>query len=196
MHKYRKTVFLMSAADISQAPPSSNAEVVFVGRSNSGKSSAINAITEIKGLAKTSKTPGRTQLINFFEVSPHRFLVDLPGYGYAKVARSVQKEWAEQLSTYVTTREQLRGIISIMDIRHPLTASDQQMLGWLMQNLELPIHILLTKADKLTRQAANKTLREVQNALSVYEQISVQIFSANSGIGLDAARAQLDQWLY
>lgn len=194
MHKYNKATFLKSAPNVEHAPSSSKCEVAFVGRSNSGKSSAINAITGIKGLAKTSKTPGRTQLLNYFQIADQDFIVDLPGYGYAKVAQSIQKDWAQNLTAYVETREALRGIVLIMDIRHPLTDYDQQMIAWVIA-CSLPIHILLTKADKLTRNKAKQTLLSVQRALAIYsDTITVQLFSANDHTGVEDARIKLDEW--
>lgn len=192
---YNLTTFFKSAQKISQLPPESKAEIAFAGRSNAGKSSALNAITKIKGLAKTSKTPGRTQLLNFFQVKDDRFLVDLPGYGYAKVSHKVQAEWEKTLTQYIETREELRGVVLIMDIRHPLKEYDQTMLSWLTSK-DIPVHILLTKADKLNRGPAMNVLQQVKNALEPYgELVSVQLFSATDGQGIDAARQQLDAWL-
>lgn len=193
MHKYNQTTFFKSAPTIAEAPTDSNVEIAFVGRSNAGKSSAINAITGIKGLAKTSKTPGRTQLINFFLLTHHLYIVDLPGYGYAKVAKSVQKEWTEHLTNYIESREQLRAVVLIMDVRHPLTDIDQQMISWLI-SCDLSIHILLTKADKLTRNHAKQTLLTVQRALAGYaDRVTVQLFSVPEKLGVDDARVKLDQ---
>jgi len=192
---YNQTTFFKSAQKISQLPPESKAEVAFAGRSNSGKSSALNAITQIKGLAKTSKTPGRTQLLNFFQVKDDRFLVDLPGYGYAKVSHSVQKEWEKALTKYVETRQELLGVVLIMDIRHPLKEYDQTMISWLTSK-NIPVHILLSKADKLNRGPGMNVLQQVRNALAQYgDMVSVQLFSATNGQGLDEARQQLDAWL-
>lgn len=190
---YNQAKFLKSAQKISQLPES-KAEVAFAGRSNAGKSSAINAITRINGLARTSKTPGRTQLLNYFEIDQQCFLVDLPGYGYAEVSREIQKDWEKTLSEYIETREQLNGIVLIMDIRHPLTDHDQQMIQW-VTSYNIPIHILLTKADKLNRGPANNTLLQVRKALAPYgELVTVQLFSALKSIGLEDARYKLDQW--
>ncbi len=192
---YNQTTFFKSAQKISQLPPESKAEIAFAGRSNCGKSSALNAITQIKGLAKTSKTPGRTQLLNFFQVKDDRFLVDLPGYGYAKVSHNIQKEWEKALTKYVETREELRGIVLIMDIRHPLKEYDQQMISWLTSK-NIPVHILLSKADKLNRGPGMNVLQQVKNDLELYgDLVSIQLFSAMNGQGLDEARQQLDAWL-
>lgn len=192
---YNQTKFFKSAQKISQLPPESKAEVAFAGRSNSGKSSALNAITQIKGLAKTSKTPGRTQLLNFFQVKDDRFLVDLPGYGYARVSHNVQKEWEKTLTQYIETRQELLGVVLIMDIRHPLKEYDEQMIEWLTSK-NIPVHILLSKADKLNRGPGMNVLQQVKSALEPYgDLVSVQLFSALSGNGLDEARQQLDAWL-
>lgn len=178
------------------APEDSECEIAFVGRSNAGKSSAINAITGVKGLAKTSKTPGRTQLLNFFTVTEHKYIVDLPGYGYAKVSQSKQKEWAQNLTAYIEKGDHLQGVVLIMDSRHPLTDLDQKMIDWLI-HCDLPVHILLTKADKLSRNVAKQTLMAVQRALAEYaDRITVQLFSATAPLGLDDARAKLDEWFF
>jgi len=187
-------VFLKSANLISQLPPESQIEVAIAGRSNAGKSSAINTITNKKALARTSKTPGRTQLLNYFQIKEHYFLVDLPGYGYAKVPGEIQSHWEKTLSTYIETRDQLRGIVLIMDIRHPLKEQDQQMIRWIT-SVELPVHILLTKCDKLTRGASMNTLLKVKKELEHYgDFVTVQLFSALTPVGVDEARAKLDQW--
>ncbi len=191
---YTKTKFIKSAQKISQLPNESQAEVAFAGRSNAGKSSVLNAITNIKGLARTSKTPGRTQLINFFQVAEHCFLVDLPGYGYAKVDKETKKDWDKTLSKYLETRSTLRGVFLIMDIRHPLQPFDVQMLEWASAQ-NLPVHILLNKADKLNRSPALQTLKQVRKELApLAELVTVQLFSATTSTGVDDARAQLDQW--
>lgn len=195
MNKYNQIEFATSAPSIAVAPEDSRAEVAFVGRSNAGKSSALNIITGVKNLAKTSKTPGRTQLINFFALRDNKYLVDLPGYGYAKVARKTQQEWEQNLAEYLQMREQLRGVVIIMDIRHPLKELDQNMLSWLIEN-NLPAHILLTKADKLTRNQAHQTLMKVTKAYTEYSSlVSAQIFSALNGTGVDTARNELDKML-
>lgn len=190
---YNLAKFTKSAQYTSQLP-SSKGEVAFAGRSNAGKSSALNVITNIKGLARTSKTPGRTQLINFFEIAEQLYLVDLPGYGYAKVSQSIQKEWEKSLTAYVETRKELRGIVLIMDIRHPLTVYDRQMIDWVSAQ-NIPMHILLTKADKLNRGPAMNVLQQVRKELAtISDLITVQLFSALKVTGIDDVRYKLDLW--
>ena len=169
--------------------------MAFAGRSNAGKSSAINSLTNNKKLAKTSKTPGRTQLINFFELSENQRLVDLPGYGFAKVPLAVKREWTKQLENYLQNRQCLRGLILLMDIRHPLQPFDQQMLDWALQ-ASMPVHILLTKADKLKRGPASATLLQVRASLKESaDLVSVQLFSALKHDGHKELIAVLDRWL-
>lgn len=192
---YNKAAFLLSVAKIEQLPSDSGAEVAFIGRSNAGKSSAINAITGIKGLARSSKTPGRTQTINFFNVDEGRRLVDLPGYGYAKAPLSVKQHWQETVDRYLASRRSLKGLILIMDVRHPLKDLDLQIIQW-ATHCQLPLHILLTKADKLSFGAATAALRQVEQGLQAYSgDINVQLFSALDRIGLDQAWSVLDKWL-
>ncbi len=188
------TEFLISAAALKQLPADQDYEVAFAGRSNAGKSSALNAITNNKKLAKTSKTPGRTQLINFFTLDNHHRLVDLPGYGYAKVAQEIKARWQETLAQYLTSRQSLRGLILIMDIRHPFKETDQQFLTW-AAGCGLPVHVLLSKADKLSRNIANKTLSQAQQTLKPYPLTTIQLFSATHGLGLEKARRQVLTWL-
>jgi GTP-binding protein len=191
---YNQAKFVKSAQKMSQLPEDSKAEVAFAGRSNAGKSSALNAITNIKSLARTSKTPGRTQLLNYFQIADHCYLVDLPGYGYAKVSHSIQKEWEKSLTEYIETRQQLRGVVLIMDIRHPLTDYDQQMLQW-VTSYNIQVHILLTKADKLNRGPAMNVLQQVRKELAAYsELVTVQLFSSLKSTGIDDARYKLDAW--
>jgi GTP-binding protein len=193
--QYRGAQFLTSAAKLSQCPPDTGWEVAFAGRSNAGKSSAINSLTNNKKLAKTSKTPGRTQLINFFELSDCQRLVDLPGYGFAKVPLAVKREWTKQLEIYLQNRQCLRGLILLMDVRHPLQPFDRQMLGWALQ-ASMPVHILLTKADKLKRGAAGTALLQVRAELKPQEELtSVQLFSALKHEGHKELIAILDGWL-
>ncbi|MES9938030.1 MAG: ribosome biogenesis GTP-binding protein YihA/YsxC, partial [Sedimenticola sp.] len=142
---YHQARFLTSAAKLNQSPADEGIEVAFAGRSNAGKSSAINTLCQQRNLARTSKTPGRTQLLNFFTLDEQRRLVDLPGYGYAKVAEKVKLQWQKELAAYLEQRQSLRGIILLVDVRHPLKEFDQQMLDWSAQ-IDLPVHILLTKA--------------------------------------------------
>lgn len=187
--------FLKSAARLDQAPPDQGREAAFAGRSNAGKSSALNLITGHKGLARTSKTPGRTQLINFFSVTPDARLVDLPGYGYAKVPPEVKAQWERHLTSYLERRASLVGLILLMDVRHPLTDFDRQMLAWCAQG-RLPVHVLLTKSDKLKRGAAQNTLLTVRRELKkLHPDATAQLFSALDGTGLDAARELLAGWL-
>lgn len=192
---YRSAQFLTSAAKLSQCPPDSGWEVAFAGRSNAGKSSAINSLTKNKKLAKTSKTPGRTQLINFFELSESQRLVDLPGYGFAKVPMAVKREWTKQLENYLQKRQSLRGLILLMDVRHPLRAFDQQMLSWAVE-ASMPVHILLTKADKLKRGPATSTLLKLQAELKIYGGLaSAQLFSALKHDGHKELITVLNGWL-
>ncbi len=192
---YHQIRFVKSVADPTQLPPDVGVEVAFAGRSNVGKSSAINAITQVHRIARTSKTPGRTQLINLFELDPQRRLVDLPGYGYAKVPKAMQAQWQILIGEYMADRETLKGLILVMDIRHPLKDSDWQMIEWCATN-DLPLHILLSKADKLKRGPALDTQRSVLKALEKYEvPVSTQLFSSFTNVGVDEARAVLNEWL-
>ncbi len=191
---YRKARYHGSAYTLSQLPPDKGREVAFTGRSNVGKSSAINAITDIKGLARTSKTPGRTQMINFFMLDEHRYLVDLPGYGYAKVPESRKLQWRQMLSGYLEQRQSLCGIVLAMDIRHLLQPFEIQMLAWCHAG-SLPSHILLTKSDKLKRAAAHRALQAVTAHLQqFFPSARAQLFSAQSRIGIEEAQAQLNTW--
>ena len=190
MIDYRHTLFCTSANGPEGFPEPTGPEIAFAGRSNAGKSSAINRITGVNGIARTSKTPGRTQLINFFDVEHGRRLVDLPGYGFAKVPDKVQAHWRKLMESYLGEREALAGIILIMDVRHPLKPFDIQMLDW-AEFSGIPVHALLTKADKLTRNHANQALAKVRKEAP---GLSMQLFSATNGQGVDQARAQLDAW--
>lgn len=174
--------------------PYSRAEIAFAGRSNAGKSSAINLLTRINRLAYTSKTPGRTQLINFFELDPDCYLVDLPGYGYAKVPPAVKAKWEALLSRYLQAREPLVGMVLIMDARHPLTPLDRQMLDWFLPTGK-PVHVLLSKADKLSNSEKVQTLRQVTQELIAFDGVSVQLFSSLSRMGADEATRQIEGWL-
>jgi GTP-binding protein len=196
MHNpYQQTVFQLGTPDRRQAPPDSGAEVAFAGRSNAGKSSALNTITGQRALARISKAPGRTREINFFQVQEDRRLVDLPGYGYAKVSKAVQRQWERNIARYLETRRSLTGVMLIMDVRHPLRPFDQQLLGW-CHAADLPTHILLTKADKLKRGPAQSTLLAVRRQLEdLHPDCSVQLFSSLKGTGVEAARAVLNGWL-
>ena len=193
MH-YNQATFVTSAANLAACPPESLAEVAFAGRSNAGKSSAINAITNQTRLARISKTPGRTQLINFFGLAEGRFLVDLPGYGFAKVPLSVKNKWQEELEKYLRRRQVLCGLVLLSDIRHPLKEFDRMMIDWAVQG-GLPLHLLLTKSDKLKRGAAQNTLLAVQKELKPFSNVTVQLFSSLKNDGVTEVRAKLDEWL-
>lgn len=193
MH-YNQATFVTSAANLAACPPESLAEVAFAGRSNAGKSSAINAITNQTRLARISKTPGRTQLINFFGLAEGRFLVDLPGYGFAKVPLSVKNKWQEELEKYLRRRQVLCGLVLLSDIRHPLKEFDRMMIDWAVQS-GLPLHLLLTKSDKLKRGAAQNTLLAVQKELKPFSNVTVQLFSSLKNDGVTEVRAKLDEWL-
>jgi len=188
--------FLTSASVLAECPPDTGSEVAFSGRSNAGKSSALNTITRNGKLARTSKTPGRTRLINFFTLSrPNTRLVDLPGYGYARVDKETQAQWQKHLDDYMQHRESLRGMTLIMDIRHPLTEFDQMMIDW-CEHSELPMLILLTKADKLKQGAMKQQVQKVRNALADTQCVQrVVAFSSTKQTGVDEARAHLSQWL-
>ena len=169
--------------------------VFFAGRSNAGKSSAINVITNQKKLAHTSKLPGRTRLLNFFKVADGRFIVDLPGYGYAQVPEGMRNARARELTTYLSSRHQIRGLFAVMDIRHAPTILDEQLVEW-FSTTGKPIHVLLTKSDKLKRTQVQNQLKAVSDILSAqYAQVSVQVFSSLNRAGLDEARAKLVSWL-
>lgn len=192
---FPSTIFLTSAAQLNQVPEDKGSEVAFIGRSNSGKSTAINAVTGIKGLARTSKLPGRTQLLNFFQVTPEQRLVDLPGYGYAHVNTQQKEAWEKVISHYLKTRLSLKCLIITMDSRHPLKERDHAMLTW-ASHYQIPVHILLTKADKLTRQQSLKTLKETEQQLTKMDNSStIQLFSATKAIGLKSARQTILHWL-
>jgi GTP-binding protein len=193
---YHKASFLASASRLNNAPADQGFEVAFAGRSNSGKSSAINTITQQKSLARVSKTPGRTQLLNFFQLDADRRLVDLPGYGYAKVPEGMHRSWGAMIESYLSKREALQGVFLIMDIRHPLTEFDDRMIDW-CQHFELAVHIVLTKADKLSRGAAAEVLHKVNAALQPQygPSVSVQLFSSLKKAGIDEAHTILDTWL-
>jgi GTP-binding protein len=184
--------FLTSAADMRGWPPETCPEVAIAGRSNAGKSSALNMITARRQLARVSKTPGRTQLINFFALGEQGRLADLPGYGFAQVPLEVKRDWTVMIESYLRARRSLRGIMLVMDVRHPLTDFDRQMLDWSI-SIGLPCHILLSKADKLSRNQASQQFAAVRKDLP--PNTSVQLFSALSGQGVEDARAKLLEWL-
>ena len=195
---FRKASFLTSAPSLHLCPPETGSEVAFAGRSNAGKSSAINTLTQNGKLARTSKTPGRTQLINFFALGDEQLrLVDLPGYGYAKVPLATKQQWQENLAEYLQGRQTLRGLVLLMDIRHPLQAYDTTMLNWAVAG-NMPVHLLLTKADKLSRGAAQITLNQVRQQLKkakVQDLVSAQTFSALTKEGLEELETVLQSWL-
>lgn len=191
---FRSAQFITSAARVSQCPPDQGFEVAFCGRSNAGKSSAINALTQQTGLARTSKTPGRTQLLNFFSLSETQRLVDLPGYGYAKVPTSVKDHWHQHLDEYLRVRESLTAMVLLVDIRHPLKEFDQTMIDWSQQG-GLPLHILLTKADKLKRGAQQNALLALKRQTDDLLNITLQVFSATKCLGVDKLAKQLSTWL-
>ncbi len=185
--------FETSAAKLGACPINSVAEVAFAGRSNAGKSSAINTITNQARLARTSKTPGRTQLINFFALENDQYLVDLPGYGYAKVPLAVRDKWQIELEKYLRNRECLLGLILLSDIRHPLKEFDRMMIEWAVQS-KLLIHVLLTKSDKLKRGPSQATLLQVKKEVSQLPGVSVQLFSSTDGTGLSEAKKTITSW--
>jgi GTP-binding protein len=187
--------YFASAHDLTQLPPDAGAEVAFVGRSNAGKSSAINALANHTRLAFVSKTPGRTQLINFFTMGDGSALVDLPGYGYAKVPPSVKAHWESVLADYVSGRQALRGLVLIMDARHPLKPGDLQLLDWYAPTGK-PVHCLLTKADKLSKSEQINTLRQVRGQLGLsHRDATAQLFSSLKKTGIEDATARIAQML-
>jgi GTP-binding protein len=192
MSAYPDVEFLTSANAPSQFVADVGAEVAFAGRSNSGKSSAINAIVARRGLARTSKTPGRTQLVNFFSIGKDVRVTDLPGYGYARVPEPVRQHWGKLMDAYFMRRQSLAGLFIVMDVRRPLTDFDQGMLGWAAE-AGCPVHILLTKADKMSRGAATAELLAVRKAVS--GTATAQLFSALKGTGVEEARRVLDAML-
>lgn len=187
--------FVTSVADPARLPRPTGAEIAFAGRSNAGKSSAINTLVGEKRLAFVSKTPGRTQLINYFELRNGAYLTDLPGYGYADVPPDVQRRWGMLLERYLATREALAGLVLVMDARRPLTKLDLQMLAWFRPR-RLPVHCLLTKADKLSRLEQTQTLRNTRDKLAAYGAANTaQLFSSLKRTGIDEAESVLGSWL-
>ncbi len=194
MGLFSQAAFYTTVNHLRDLPQHGGKEVAFVGRSNAGKSSAINALAKHTRLAFTSKTPGRTQHLNYFSLGNNNFLVDLPGYGYAKVPPDVQQHWENLLGEYLQTRESLCGLVVIMDARHPLKPLDEQMLDWFAPTGK-PVHILLTKSDKLSRQEATLTLRRVESYLGEHFPFcSVQLFSSLKKAGLEEAEAVIAGW--
>lgn len=195
---FRKAKFLISAPDIAHLdehlPGDVGVEIAFAGRSNAGKSSALNQLTEQKGLARTSKTPGRTQLINVFELDEHRRLVDLPGYGFAQVPLTLKKKWQQALGQYLQERSCLSGVVVLMDIRHPLKDLDMQMIEWAVES-DIPVLALLTKADKLAQSARMKMVNEVRKHLVDFgDAVKIEPFSSLKGIGKSKVLGILDEW--
>ncbi|NOT12970.1 MAG: YihA family ribosome biogenesis GTP-binding protein [Methylococcaceae bacterium] len=190
---YHQAKFINSSPHLSNMPADQGREVAFAGRSNAGKSSAINTLTNQNGLARISKTPGRTQMLNFFAIKDERRFVDLPGYGYAKVPEAIKQQWHALMESYLTSRQSLCGIILVMDVRHPLTEFDWQMVEW-CQHRSLALHVLLTKMDKLTFGAAKSTLLQVSRALQEMDSpVTVQLFSSLKKLGIDEVHQALDQ---
>ena len=194
MSLFHRVAFLKSANALKDLPPDQGIEIAFAGRSNAGKSSALNTLCNRK-VAFVSKTPGRTQLINYFDLGDDRFLVDLPGYGYAQVPEAIRMHWRTVLSQYLMTRRVLYGLVLIMDARHPMTPLDKQMLDWFLPTGK-PVHVLLTKADKLSRNEAANTLNKVRKMLNeVSTHCSVQLFSSSKRQGVEEAEKVIATWL-
>jgi GTP-binding protein len=190
---YHRATFINSSPNLRNTPPDTGLEIAFAGRSNAGKSSAINTLTRQNGLARISKTPGRTQMLNFFTLNEQQRFVDLPGYGYAKVPLAVKKQWHELMETYLIKRKSLCGMILVMDVRHPLTEFDWQMVEW-CQHAALPLHIILTKSDKLTYGAAKNTLLQVERELSeLPTPLTLQLFSSLKKTGVEEIHAALNR---
>ncbi|WP_028024277.1 ribosome biogenesis GTP-binding protein YihA/YsxC [Enterovibrio calviensis] len=193
---YRNTHFITSAPDIRHLPPDTGIEVAFAGRSNAGKSSSINRLCDHKSLVKVSKTPGRTQLINLFKVDEGCHIVDLPGYGFAQVPLEMKKKWQQSLGEYLQKREQLKGLVVLMDIRHPLRELDQQIIFWAVDS-NLPVLALLTKCDKLKSGARKAELTKVRAAAVDFGgNVEVELYSSLKGIGVDKLRKKLDSWYF
>lgn len=191
---YQNTHFITSAPDIRHLPADEGIEIAFAGRSNAGKSSSLNKLTNQKNLAKTSKTPGRTQLINLFKVTEGCHIVDLPGYGFAQVPLEMKKKWQQSLGEYLQKRTCLKGLVVLMDIRHPMKDLDQQLIIWAVE-CNIPVQVLLTKADKLKSGARKAQLLKVrQDALELGGDVKVDAFSSHNGIGVDVLRHKLDSW--
>jgi len=192
---YQQARFILGTPETGRAPADSGIEIALAGRSNAGKSSALNVITGQRALARISKAPGRTREINFFAIAEDRRLVDLPGYGYARVARSIKDQWQQNIARYLETRQSLSGVIVLMDVRHPLKDTDRQVLGW-CHGAGLATHVLLTKSDKLKRGPAQASLLLVRKELaSLHPDASAQLFSALSRAGLDELHGVLDAWM-
>ncbi|HVY52901.1 MAG TPA: ribosome biogenesis GTP-binding protein YihA/YsxC [Gammaproteobacteria bacterium] len=194
MNHYQNAKFLLSVASLDQLPPDEGIEVAIIGRSNAGKSSILNKITQQKDLARVSKTPGRTQFINLFTIDKTRRLADLPGYGYARVTDEMKEQWMENIELYLNTRSCLKGLILVMDIRHPLQATDQDLLD-ASKHFDLPVHVVLNKADKLSNNQIHQTENQIKRALESYgEHVSFQTFSVLKNVGTEQLRKKLDNW--
>ncbi|MGM0481065.1 MAG: ribosome biogenesis GTP-binding protein YihA/YsxC [Pseudomonadota bacterium] len=191
---YQTAKFITSAPNITKLPPDSGIEIAFAGRSNAGKSSALNTLTRQNALARTSKTPGRTQLINVFELDTGERLIDLPGYGFAKVPLEVKEKWQRSLSEYLQKRNSLKGLVVLMDIRHPFKETDQELIYWAV-SCDLPVLALLTKADKL-KQGARKSmvLQAQQAAIAFNGDVQVEAFSSLKRFGIDKVETKLNHW--
>jgi GTP-binding protein len=186
--------FIDSAPDLARAPRADGPEVAFAGRSNAGKSSVLNQLTGNRRTAKVSKTPGRTQLLNFFTVAGGGRFVDLPGYGYAKAARSAQQAWQRNVNDFLSRRDALCGVVLVTDIRHPEQPHDVELLAWAAAS-ELPVLVLLNKADKLKRNAQNQALHAMVRAVKDMPLVQIQLFSAHNGLGTNAVIETLRDWL-
>ncbi len=191
---YQNTHFITSAPDIRHMPEDKGIEIAFAGRSNAGKSSALNRLTNQRNLAKTSKTPGRTQLINLFKVQENCHIVDLPGYGFAQVPLEMKKKWQKSLGEYLQKRASLKGLVVLMDIRHPMKDLDQQLIYWAVES-DIPVQVLLTKADKLKSGARKAQLLKIREAALAFNgDVAVDLFSSLKGMGVDILRSKLDEW--
>lgn len=192
---YRSAEFLTSAPDIKRLPADTGFEVAFAGRSNAGKSSSLNTLTQQTGLARTSKTPGRTQLINAFDLGNNRRLIDLPGYGFAKVPLAMKLKWQQSLSEYLEKRDCLKGLVVLMDIRHPMKDLDQDLIFWAVE-VNLPVLVLLTKCDKLKSGRQKAELLKIREASLAFQgDVTVELFSSLKKIGIPQLSRKLDEWL-
>ena len=195
MNVFNRARLALSVAKLVQLPSDSQGEVAFAGRSNAGKSSAINALTHRRRLAFVARQPGKTRLVQLFEIAPRRYIVDLPGYGYARVGRSTQRQWGHLVDGYLRHREALKGLILIMDIRHPFTPLDRHLLEWFLPRM-LPVHILLTKADKLSRSQCSAVLHALQRLVAVEGlACTMQLFSSHSRAGVEEVQTVIAEWL-
>ena len=194
MISFNRAHFLKSAAKLTDLPEDVGIEVAFVGRSNAGKSSALNTLTQQKSLARVSKTPGRTQLINLFQLDESRRLVDLPGYGFAKVSAAMKREWQRTLSDYLAKRDCLHGLVLVMDSRRPFQKADMDIVHWTLEH-KVKLHLLLTKVDKHNQKERSKAQRLLEATLEEFPGISAQFFSATKKTGLEKLKIKLTEWL-